>query len=94
MDIISRLNDIEKKIVELKTANEKLGVENQQLNNKISALESDIETKEDAINNLEEQNKIAKLAGGLNENSDSSAIKAELEGLIHEIDQCIKLVKQ
>lgn len=94
MDIINRLNEIERRIAELKTANKNLGVENQQLKDKLAQLQSDMETKEQAINNLEEQNKIAKLAGGLNESSDSSALKAELEGLIHEIDQCIKLVKR
>lgn len=94
MDLLSRLNEIENRIQQLKDNNKLLNSENQQLKTQLSQLQSEIKEKEDAINNLEEQNKIAKLAGGLSKDSDSSALEAELEGLIQEIDQCINLVKR
>lgn len=94
MELLNKLERIEQGILSLKEKSKSLALENKELKTEIATLREEIVRKTEAINNLEEQNKIAKLAEGLNPDEDSSALKEQLDTLIAEIDQCIKLVKR
>ena len=94
MELLNKLELIEQGILSLKEKSKSLELENKDLKAEIISIREEMVRKTEAINNLEEQNKIAKLAEGLKPNEDSSALKEQLDALIEEIDQCIKLVKR
>ncbi len=94
MDLLNRLEQIELRIKSLQNKCEVLDAENKELKQLNLDLKADLNSKNEAIINLEEQNKIAKLAEGLSNNEDGQALKAQLDQLIIEIDQCINLVKR
>jgi hypothetical protein len=94
MDLLDRLEQIELRIKSLQNKCEVLDAENKELKQLNLDLKADLDSKNEAIINLEEQNKIAKLAEGLSNNEDGQALKEQLDQLIIEIDQCINLVKR
>ncbi|MFY0644626.1 MAG: hypothetical protein JXR19_09200 [Bacteroidia bacterium] len=94
MSLIDRLNHIENKLKSLQNERNQLQHDNLELEKRIGELEAKLENSNAAILNLEEQNKIIKLAGGLSSNQDNEAVRQQIDDLIKEVDHCIKLVKR
>ena len=94
MDLLNRLETIEAKLRALQSNRLSLRSENENLRERIGVLEGLLQNEREQINNLKEQNKITKLAGGPSQEQDVHLLKEELDLLIEEIDQCIKLVKR
>ncbi len=94
MELADRLDLLTEKLKSLVMERNILAEENTDLREQLDQMKVELHRQTAAINNLEEQNKSAKLAGGQNVNLDNSGIKDELNALIKEIDQCINLVKR
>ena len=94
MDILNKLQEIEIKLKAIQQKSLFLETENSQLKAKLKQLNEDLLSKDEQIINLEEQNKMTKLAGGLSSNVNNGELKSQLDHLIEEIDHCIKLVKR
>ncbi len=94
MELFARLENIEFHIKQLKTKCDILERENEQLKISNLSLKTQIETKTQYLLNLEETNKISKLAQSAGVAPDNSEFKKQIEQIIKEIDQCLTLVKQ
>ena len=93
MELLQRLERIEEYVKNLKTKHDNLLTENVQLKRKVKNLEELLETKNQQLLNLEETNKISKLAGSVS-NSNKSILKEQIDILLQEIDNCLTLVKK
>lgn len=94
MELISRLENIEFHVKQLKKRCEILEKENEQLQVINENLERKLKTKTQEILNLVETNKISKLAQSASSSSDNAELKTEIDQIIKEIDRCLTLVKQ
>lgn len=94
MDVFLKIQEIEVKLKAMQQKSLILETENAQLHSKLAELRAEIEHKNETIINLEEQNKIAKLAEGLSKPDGNESLKQQLDELISEIDRCINLVKR
>lgn len=94
MDVFETLDHLEERLKLLLNERKNMREENADLRKQLDQMKVEIHRQSSAINNLEEQNKSAKLAGGHASDQPSLALKEELDALIKEIDQCIKLVKR
>ena len=94
MDLLARLENIEKFVQELKEKHNILETENAQLIAKNKKLEDLVNSKQLEIVNLEETNKISKLAGSVPPNQDNSDLKHQIDLILTEIDNCLTLVKK
>jgi chromosome segregation ATPase len=94
MELAERLQKIELAVRTLQIRYEELHSDNEQLKAEIAHYKELLHQKEEILNNLEEQNKITKLAGGQPDDDHRTMLKAEIDDLIAEIDQCIKLVNK
>jgi hypothetical protein len=94
MEVFARLENIEFHIKQLKAKCAMLEKENGQLKTYNNQLISQIETKSQDLVNLEETNKITKLAQSASPSADTSEFKTQIDQIIKEIDQCLNLVKQ
>ncbi|PCJ65582.1 MAG: hypothetical protein COA58_09230 [Bacteroidetes bacterium] len=94
MEVFARLENIEFHIKQLKSKCTTLENENEQLKTTNRELRNQFETKSQDLVNLEETNKITKLAQSANQSNDTSAFKQQIDQIIKEIDECLNLVKQ
>ena len=94
MDFFSRLEEIEQKVRHLKNRCEQLEQENLELKSEHISLKNQLESKNQEILNLVETNKISKLAQSAIDPDEKSELKHNIEQIIKEIDNCIRLVKQ
>lgn len=94
MELTARLEVLELKLRKLLNDRRNLIEHNADLREQLDQMKTEINRQNTAINNLKEQNKSAKLAGGDTSKLDSSSIKQELNELIQEVEHCLKLVKR
>ncbi len=87
-DIISSL---EKKVRELVKAHDSLRHRNNILSAELGELKNMLDVQKQTIKNLEEKNKIIKLAKSLTESEakDSAEMKYKINEIVREIDKCI-----
>jgi gamma-glutamyl-gamma-aminobutyrate hydrolase PuuD len=93
MEIIGRLNNIEKAVKLLNQKCRLLETENNQLITAKKTLEHIIEKQKLEILNLEKQNKITKIAESISQEQNNSFHKEIIDNLVNEIDECLKLIK-
>ena len=92
MELLARLEHIELKITQIKEQNKKLITENEQLKNEKLELQSKLEDAAQKLKNIEETNKIIKLAYSIDNPEDRTKFIQKIDRMIHEIDQCIELI--
>jgi uncharacterized protein with von Willebrand factor type A (vWA) domain len=85
MELLARLEHIELKIAQIKERNKELLSENEQLKNKL-------EDAAQKLKNLEETNKMIKLAHSIDNPEDRKKFIQKIDRMIKEIDQCIELI--
>ena len=94
MEVLARLENITFHIKQLKQKCALLEKENEQLKLSNQNLEQEVQDKTRALVNLEETNKISKLAQGTRSSDDTAEFKNHIDQLVKEIDKCLVLVKQ
>lgn len=92
MELLARLEHIELKIAQIKERNKELISENEQLKNENSELKNKLEDTAQKLKNLEETNKMIKLAYSIDNPEDRKKFIQKINRMIQEIDQCIKLM--
>ena len=93
MELLARLENIAFYVKELKAKCDDLEAKNSVLSREIERLQTEVKQKDEQILNLEETKKISKLAEGITANGDKDELKAQIDSLIREIDNCLVLVK-
>lgn len=93
MDIVERLDHIEKKINALKRQNVALKNEIESLQTLKLNLQAAVASQKVEIFNLQEQNKIIKLAASLPQKEKREDLLEQIDFLMDEIDECIKTIK-
>ncbi len=84
------ISSLEKKTKELLKNHSELRRRNTGLESELSELRKTVDSQKEAIKNLEERNKIIKLAKSLTEsNPDTAEMKYKINELVREIDKCI-----
>lgn len=87
MELISSL---EKKVKELVKRYADLKRRNTALETELDELRKTVESQKEVVKNLEDKNKIIKLAKSLaDSNPDTAAMKYKINELVREIDKCI-----
>ena len=87
MEVISSL---EKKVKELVKRYAELKRRNTAMETELAELRKTVDSQKEAIKNLEDKNKIIKLAKSLaDSNPDTAAMKYKINELVREIDKCI-----
>ena len=87
MEVISSL---EKKVKELIKSHAELKRRKTVLESELSEVKKIVDSQKETIKNLEERNKIIKLAKSLaDSNPDTAAMKYKINELVREIDKCI-----
>lgn len=87
MEVISSL---EKKVKELVKRYAELKRKNMAMETELTELRKTVDSQKEAIKNLEEKNKIIKLAKSLaDSNPDMAVMKQKINELVREIDKCI-----
>lgn len=87
MEVISSL---EKKVKELVKRHTELKRRSTALETELAELRKTVDTQNEVLKNLEEKNKIIKLAKSLTDsNPDTAAMKYKINELVREIDKCI-----
>lgn len=92
--ILNRLIAVNKKVDELLESKEKLSLENANLKGELNRLINQIDDQKNKIAELEEQNKLIKLAKNLDGESVDSEVKVQIDHYIKEINKCIELIKR
>ena len=92
MELLARLEHIELKITQIKEQNKKQTTENEQLKNEKLEIQSKLEDDAQKMKNIEETNKIIKLAHSIDNPGDRTKFIQKIDRMIHEIDQCIELI--
>ncbi|MEO6882921.1 MAG: hypothetical protein ABI199_02725 [Bacteroidia bacterium] len=88
-------DDLKIKVEHLVRAHKKLLEKSISLENEQLMLLEKIENQKNAIKNLEESNKIAKLAQAISqENENTSDVKSKINELVREIDKCMALLNE
>lgn len=88
--LAEQLKTIKSKVEKLAAANDRLVAENNQLKQENIRLAESRDIQKNTIKDLEEYNKIIKLAGGLNlSKADLHEVKLKINEYIREIDRCI-----
>ena len=93
-ELLTRLDLVADRLRDLQQERESLRTENEELKSRIGRLQHELDEQKELIINLEEKNKIAKLADGVSSDQGRSDLKDQLDQLIAEIDQAIALVKK
>jgi regulator of replication initiation timing len=91
MDALAKqLLEIKAKVEKLAAANDALRSENIRLGNENKRLGETLDIQKNTIKDLEEYNKIIKIAGGLHlSKTDVREVKLKINDYIREIDRCI-----
>ena len=93
MELLARLEHIELKIAQIKERNKELLSENEQLKNENLELKNKLEDAAQKLKNLEETNKMIKLAKGMSaDKAETRELKIKINQLIRDIDRCIDLL--
>ncbi len=94
MEVFARLENIALHIRLLKQRCSILQAENESLLKENEELKINVKNTVQDLENLAETNKIAKLAQNYNLVNNNPAFKTQLDELIRDIDECMKLIKQ
>jgi hypothetical protein len=87
------ISEIKLKVLKLLNQNKKLTTSNMELQNEVNELRKNIENKKNKIEQLEDNNKIIKLANEMQlSNLEKKQLKSELTDKIKLIDDCIKML--
>jgi predicted nucleic acid-binding Zn-ribbon protein len=87
------ISEIKLKVLKLLNQNKKLTTSNMELQNELDELRKQLENKKNKIEQLEDYNKIIKLASEIQlSNSEKKQLKSELTDKIKLIDDCIKML--
>ncbi len=87
MEVISSL---EKKVKELVKRYSEVKRRNTALETELAELRKTVDSQKEVVKNLEDKNKIIKLAKSLaDSNPDTAAMKYKINELVREIDKCI-----
>ena len=87
------ISEIKLKVLKLLNQNKKLTTSNMELQNELDELRKQLENKKNKIEQLEDYNKIIKLASEIQlSNSEKKQLKSELTDKIKLIDYCIKML--
>lgn len=87
MEVISSL---EKKVKELVKRYSELKRRNTAMETELKELRKTVDSQKEVVKNLEDKNKIIKLAKSLaDSNPDTAAMKYKINELVREIDKCI-----
>ncbi|MFN8416059.1 MAG: hypothetical protein U0U66_06980 [Cytophagaceae bacterium] len=88
--INDRINQLEKKTIQLVEKYRQISVKCSQLEEKNQYLQSEIEQKEEQLRNFYNQDKITKIVSSIADDSMSkSELKIKINEFIREIDKCI-----
>lgn len=88
-----KLTQLEGKLVALIGKTKTLISENQDLKIELEACQKEIDFQKNRIKDLEENNKMVKIAGTISDSeADSVELKKRIEQYMKEIDQCIALL--
>ncbi|MEY2924511.1 MAG: hypothetical protein RLZZ337_1059 [Bacteroidota bacterium] len=93
MELLARLENIAFYVRQLKAKCDDLETKNAALSQEVAHLKTELGKKDIEIQNLEETKKISKLAEGVGQTNDRDELKAQIDSLIREIDNCLVLVK-
>ena len=93
MELLAKLENIAFYVKQLKDKCDTLELRTNEMLSEIEQLKNEIKQKDQLIHNLEETKKISKLAEGITANGDKDELKAQIDSLIREIDNCLVLVK-
>lgn len=89
------ISEIKLKVLKLLNQNKKLTISNMELQNEVDELRKNLENKKNIIEQLEDNNKIIKLANEMQlSNSEKKQLKSELTDKIKLIDDCIKMLSE
>lgn len=88
--LVEQLKTIYKKVEKLSAVNDGLREENARLTKENGRLKETVDIQKNTIKDLEEYNKIIKIAGGLHlSKTDVHGVKLKINEYIREIDRCI-----
>lgn len=90
--LTSKLEDIKGRIQNLILLHQKLKDENLKLINANTLLSSTLEEEKIKLKELQEKNKIIKLAKSISEVENTGDVKTKINELIREIDKCISFL--
>ncbi len=89
------ISEIKLKVLKLLNQNKKLTTSNMELQNEVVELRKNLENKKNIIEQLEDNNKIIKLANEMQlSNLEKKQLKSELTDKIKLIDDCIKMLSE
>jgi len=89
------ISEIKLKVLKLLNQNKKLTISNMELQNEVDELRKNLENKKNIIEQLEDNNKIIKLANEMQlSNLEKKQLKSELIDKMKLIDDCIKMLSE
>lgn len=89
-EVSAVISSLEKKVKELLRSYSELQNRNEKLEAELNKLRETIDNQNESIKNLEERNKIIKLAKSLSDSKpDTAAMKIRINEIVREIDKCI-----
>lgn len=92
-NLLAKLLEIGEKAEYLNQRTELLVAENRSLKARMAELEQQLADRSQALDSLEEQHKIVKLAKSMGgESEHAEELKRKINEYIREIDQCLKLI--
>jgi predicted RNase H-like nuclease (RuvC/YqgF family) len=89
-DVPLIISSLEKKVKELVKRYSELKGRNTAMETELTELRKTVDSQKEVVKNLEDKNKIIKLAKSLaDSNPDTAAMKYKINELVREIDKCI-----
>ncbi len=89
-DVPFTISSLEKKVNELVKRHSEVKRRNVALETELVELRKTVDSQKEVVKNLEDKNKIIKLAKSLaDSNPDTAAMKYKINELVREIDKCI-----
>ncbi|MCB0395758.1 MAG: hypothetical protein KDD36_03840 [Flavobacteriales bacterium] len=90
---VDTAGEIHKQIEALIDSHRRIAEDNHRLINDINRMEKDLEEKNIRIVELEEQMKMASIAGSISEGGlEQKEVKEKINALVREVDKCISLL--
>lgn len=88
--LVEQLKTIQQKVEKLASVNDSLREENARLIKENGRMSETVDIQKNTIKDLEEYNKIIKIAGGLHlSKTDAREVKLKINEYIRELDRCI-----
>ena len=91
------VSGIEQKAAALRERLSSMEMENRQLKSKLQEMQVSLDVYKQKVKELENKNSILKVSGSLNRDTgkhESQKAKAFIDGMVKEIDRCLKLLDQ